>query len=79
MNKNDIYKAIKIRRRPYYTWILRILWIVWLLFWLDLVVGSHQEWEPRAFQISLAVIVISFFLGLILWIRGIQRARKNGS
>lgn len=79
MNKNDTYKAIKIRKRPYYTLILRILWLVWLLFWLDLVVGSHQEWEPRAYKISLAVLVISFVLGLILWIMGIRRARKKES
>lgn len=79
MNNNDTYKAIKIKRRPFYTWILRILWLAWLLFWLDLVVGSHQEWELKAFKISLAVLVISFVLGVILWIMGIRRARKKES
>lgn len=77
MGKSSTYKTIKIRKRPFYIWFLRVLWFAWLLFWLDAVKGSHQEWELRALKISLAILLISFLLGMILWILGIRKARKN--
>ena len=77
MNKKDAYKVLKVRRKPFYTWILRILWVVWLLFWLEVALGSRLELEPRAARISLVILGVSFFLGMIFWVIGVQKTRRR--
>jgi len=76
MKKDNSYWILKIRKRPFYIWILRVLWVVWLVFWLEVALGSKAELEPRAFVISMVVFLISLCAGLALWIWGIQRSRK---
>jgi len=68
--------TIKIRKRSWYVWLGRIIWLVWLIFWADVAVGSWQEMEPRAFIISLIVFLFSLFFGLILWLIGYLRHEK---
>lgn len=68
--------SIKIRKRSWYVWMWRIVWLIWLIFWADVTLGSWQEMEPRAFTISLAIFFFSLFLGLVLWLIGYLRYKK---
>lgn len=58
---------VRIRNRPWYVWMLRFVWILWLLFWLEFAIGSKQEVEQQAFSIAVKVLIVSVFLGLGLY------------
>ena len=73
-NKN--YINIRIRKRPWYVWLMRVIWILWLLFWLEVTIGSWKEMEYRAFYISLVILVTSFIIGLLLWLIGHSKKSK---
>jgi len=73
-NKN--YIIIKIRKRPWYIWLIRVIWILLLLFWLEFTVGSWKEMEYRAFYISLTILITSFIAGLLIWLIGYFKKSK---
>jgi hypothetical protein len=75
MDKKNMYAVIKIRKRPYYIWVLRLTWLAWLFFWVEVAIGSGQELEPRAFNISLLIFLVSLVIGLFLWFMGIRKNR----
>jgi len=77
MDKKNMFTVIKIRKRPFYIWILRLIWLAWLFFWVEIAVGSRQELEPRAFKISLIVFSVSLLIGLFFWIKGIRKKKKE--
>ena len=70
MNEKNNYIGFNNRKRPCCIWLLRIVWILWLLFWADVSVGSWQELEYRAFYISLVLFLISLTIGFLIWFRG---------
>jgi len=72
-----MYSVIKIRKRPFYVWFLRAVWLVWIIFWADVAIGSHQEMEERAFVISLVIFLVSLAIGFLLWLRGYRRFKKT--
>ncbi len=75
MDKKNMYAVLKIRKRPYYIWILRLIWLAWLFFWAEVAIGSGQELEPRAFNISMLIFLVSLLIGLLLWFKGIRKNR----
>ncbi len=75
MDKKTMYAVLKIRKRPCYIWILRLIWLAWLLFWVEVAIGSGQELEPRAFNISMLIFLVSLVIGLFLWFKGIRKNR----
>lgn len=75
MDKKNMYAVLKIRKRPYYIWILRLIWLAWLFFWGEVAIGSGQELEPRAFNISMLIFLVSLVIGLFLWFKGIRKNR----
>ncbi len=77
MKNNNLYHTLKIRKKPFYIWILRIIWLVWLIFWAEVALGSKAELEPRAFAISLIVFFISLLAGLILWLVGLKKFKNQ--
>jgi len=76
MVNKGTYTVLNIRRRPWYIWVLRAIWFLWLLFWAEVTVGSGKELEQRAFVISLIVFLLSLILGLLLWLWGYIRFKK---
>jgi len=72
-----MYSVIKIRKRPFYVWLLRVVWLVWIIFWADVAIGSQQEMEERAFVISLVIFLVSLVIGFLLWLRGYRRFKKT--
>ncbi len=77
MKEKNRYWILKIRKRPFHIWVLRIAWIIWLIFWAEVALGSKAELEPRAFVISLSVFLISFFAGLVLWRVGLKKFKRE--
>lgn len=65
--KEPGYVTLRIRKQPWYTWMLRALWVLWLLFWLEYAIGSKQELEPQAFTTAIKVLIVSLLLGLGLY------------
>lgn len=51
--------SFSVRKRPWFVWVLRLVAVLWLLFWIDTAIGSYHEAEPRALWISLAVLGVS--------------------
>ena len=76
MIMKNTYWTFKIRKQPWYGWLLRIVWLTWLVFWAEVAVGSWKETEPRAFTISLIVFLVSLFLGFLLWLWGYRKFKK---
>jgi len=77
MMAKDTFRSIKIRKRPWYVWIWRAVGLIWLVFWVEVTIGSWREMEYRAFGIALAVFLVSFLLGLLLWLWGYIRFKKT--
>jgi hypothetical protein len=77
MREKNKYWVFKIRKRPLSVWILRLGWVFWLVFWGEVALGSKAELEPKAFVISLSVFLISLFIGLVLWLAGRRRFKKQ--
>jgi len=67
MGEENNYMILRIRKRPWYIWFLGIIWIFWLLFWIENTFGAWKEIEYRAFSISLTVSIISLIIGLGAW------------
>jgi hypothetical protein len=76
MKNNNPHWIFKIRKRPFYIWLLRFLWVLWLVFWAEVALGSKAELEPKAFVISLVIFFISLLIGIVLWLLGIKRFKK---
>lgn len=76
MVERSPYSVLRIRKRAWYIWLLRVLWLVWLVFWADVAIGSWKEMEQRALFISLAVFLVSLILGFLLWLWGYMRFKK---
>jgi hypothetical protein len=79
MEAKDTYHFLKIRKKPWYIWLLRLFWLAWIIFWAEVAWGSWKEFEPRAAVISLSVLVFSLVVGILLWLWGSRRAKKAGS
>jgi len=77
MDKEDSYIFLKIRKRPWYIWLFRCVWLLWLIVWGDMAVGSWEELEPRAFILSLLIFLISLIAGFLIWLWGYIRFRKS--
>jgi len=77
MNDKNAYWIFRIRKRPFYIWLLRILWVLWLVFWAEVTLGSKAELEPRAFAISISIFLISLLAGFILWLIRLRKFRKQ--
>lgn len=59
--------VVKVKKRPWYEWIVWALWFIVLFFILQNAVSSGAELEPRAtiiFWISFAVWLLA---GVVVW------------
>ena len=70
------FLVVKIRKRTWFIWGLRVIWVLWLLFWAEVSVGSWKELERRAFVISLVILLVSLVVGSFLWLWGYLRFKK---
>ncbi|MBD3413975.1 MAG: hypothetical protein GF421_06060 [Candidatus Aminicenantes bacterium] len=77
MKDTNGYWTFKIRKKPLYIWILRLAWVLWLVFWAEVALGSKAELETRAFFISLSVLFVSLFVGLMWWWIGLNKHKKQ--
>lgn len=76
-SKENGYMSLRIRRRPWYVWLLRAVWVLWLLLWLEFAIGSKQELEPQAFSIAVRVLIVSLLLGSGLYFWRLREGRKG--
>ncbi len=76
MAEKGKFLVVKIRKSPWLIWVLRAIWFLWLLFWAEVTVGSWKELEQRAFVISLVILLLSLFVGSLLWLWGYIRFKK---
>ena len=77
MNDKNTYWIFKIKKRPFHIWLLRIVWVLWLVFWAEVALGSKAELEPKAFALSAAIFLVSLLAGLALWWIGLRKFRKQ--
>ncbi|NOR22358.1 MAG: hypothetical protein GQ476_06715 [Candidatus Aminicenantes bacterium] len=76
MAEKGKFLVVKIRKSTWLIWVLRAIWFLWLLFWAEVTVGSWKELEQRAFVISLVILLLSLFVGSLLWLWGYIRFKK---
>ena len=69
MAEKGKFLVVKIRKSTWLIWGLRVIWVLWLLFWAEFAIGSWKELEQKAFVISLVILLVSLVLGsfLLLW------------
>ena len=77
MEAKDMLLSLKIRKKPWYTWLLRLIWLAWVILWIEVALGSWKELEERAAIISLVILVFSIALGILLWSWGRLRSNKE--
>ena len=77
METKDSHHLLKIRKRPWLIWFLRLVWLAWVIFWAEVAWGSWKELEPRASLIALVIFVVSLVVGILLWARGYRMFRKS--
>ena len=68
MTKQGHQFSLHVRRRPWYAWATWIVFGLWCLFWAEAALGSWQETEPRAYAISLVVLLVSLIVGFHVWL-----------
>ncbi len=76
MAEKGKFLVVKIRKSTWSIWGLRVIWVLWLLFWAEFTVGSWKELERRAFVISLVILLVSLFVGLLLSLWGYIKHKK---
>ena len=76
MTEEARYSILRIRKRPWYVWLLRLAWVLWLLFWMEFALGSKQELEQQAFTTAVKVLIVSVFLGLALYAWKLRSAEE---
>ena len=76
MAEKGKFLVVKIRKSTWLIWGLRVIWILWLLFWAEFTVGSWKELERRAFVIALVIFSVSLFSGLFLSLWGYIKHKK---
>jgi hypothetical protein len=72
------YHFLKVRKKPWYIWLLRLVWLTWIIFWVEVAWGSWKELEPRAAVISPGILVFSLVAAILLWFWG-GRRRNNST
>ena len=77
MDKEAGYLTLRIRKRPWYVWLLRAVWVVWILAWLEFAIGSKRELEPQAFSTAVKVLIVSVLLGLGLYFWRMREGEKG--
>ena len=77
VDKETGYLTLRVRKRPWYVWLLRVIWMLWILFWLEFAIGSKQELEPQAFATAVKVLIVSVLLGLGLYFWRLREGRKG--
>ncbi len=58
---------VKVKKRPWYEWILWALWFIVLLFILQNAIGSGAELESRATIIFWVSFVVWLLAGVVVW------------
>ncbi len=76
MAEKGKFLIVKIRKSTWSIWGLRVVWVLWLLFWAEFAIGSWKELEQRAFVISLVILLVSLVLGSFLWFWRYIRFKK---
>ena len=77
MGDESVYSVLKIRKRAWYVWLWRIAWIIWLVVWAEVAMGSLREFEQKAFNISRTIFLVSLGLGIVLWLWGSIKFKKR--
>jgi len=77
MDGNDLYHVFKIKTKSWYIWLARFVWLAWLIFWVEVALGSLKEREPRAAIISFGILIFSLAIGIFLWSWGRLRPKKK--
>ena len=73
MSDDKDFHVFKIVRRPWYEWVLNILWVFAEAMFLQAAIASRDELEPRAAMVYWLVFVVLLLGGLVFWI--IRRKR----
>jgi hypothetical protein len=76
MAEKGKFLVVKIRKSTRLIWGLRVIWVLWILFWAEFAIGSWKELERRAFVISLVILLVSLFVGSFLWLWRYKRFKK---
>jgi len=76
MAEKGKFLVVKIRKSTWSIWGLRVIWVLWLLFWVEFAIGSWKELEQKAFVISLVILLVSLVLGSFLWLWRYIRFKK---
>ena len=59
--------VIEIKKRPWYEWLLWVIWFVAGLFILQNAIASGGELEPRAAMIFWITFIVLLVVGGVVW------------
>lgn len=73
MSEDKDYLKIKIARKPWYEWLLNVLWLFAEAMFLQAAIASRDELEPRAALVYWLIFIVLLLAGLVFWV--IRRKR----
>ena len=56
--------AIHIRKRPWWYWLVAVVWLALVLFFLNFGLASSAELEPQATLIAYVIAVVLIIVGI---------------
>jgi hypothetical protein len=62
MTSNNNY-SVQIRKRPWWFWAIAVVWLLIVLFFLNVGAGSTAELQPQAATMGYVTAVVLFILG----------------
>ena len=69
--------TITIRRRPWWLWVLAVLWVLLELLSLQTALASAREGEPRAAAIGWIAVAVLAGVGFLVWFLQGRSAPSN--
>lgn len=67
VEKTSEYYEIEVKKRPWYEWLLWLIWAGGLFFILQNALGSSAELEPRAAGIFWVTFAVWLLAGVVIW------------
>lgn len=61
--------TITIRKRPWWMWLLAVLWLLLEIVFVQTAIASAREFEFRASTISWVIAIVLLIVGLLIWLR----------
>lgn len=73
MKSDDVF-VLRIRKRPWWMWLLALLWLLVEIFFLQTAIASAYEFQRQAAIINWVIFFVLLVVGVLIWVRQGRKA-----